>query len=238
MVDGPHALLALQDLDTRIDQLRHRLAHLPDRARLAEVTAAARAAESDGADLTTRRHALLARQAELEAELAGIEDRRTSLDGQMRSGSVTAPRDLQAMVDQLAALKRRQSDLEDAELEVMEEVEPLDARLVAVQDLWVDLEARRDALTAAVAEAEVAVDADLQVALDARAEAARAVPGELAALYGRLRDRLGGVGVAHLTGSSCGGCHLALSASELDRIRRQPPDAVVMCEQCGRILVR
>ena len=44
--------------------------------------------------------------------------------------------------------------------------------------------------------------------------------------------------MARLVGTNCGGCHLTLSAVELDRIRHQPGDAVVLCEECGRLLVR
>ena len=36
----------------------------------------------------------------------------------------------------------------------------------------------------------------------------------------------------------CSGCHLALPATEIDRIKREAPDTIVLCDQCGRILVR
>jgi uncharacterized protein len=52
-----------------------------------------------------------------------------------------------------------------------------------------------------------------------------------------LRHDLGGIAVARLVGTNCGGCHLTLSAVELDRIRHEPGDAVVICEECGRLLV-
>ena len=61
--------------------------------------------------------------------------------------------------------------------------------------------------------------------------------GELLAEYERLRRELGGVAVARLAGTSCGGCHLSLSAVEVDRIRKTPAGAMVHCEECGRILV-
>jgi len=238
MEDSPHALLALQALDTELDQLRHRRATLAERARLREVATGLAATEAEGAEVTLQRDGLVGRQTQLEAELADIQKRSTELDGRMRSGTVTAPRDLQAMVDQIAALKRRQGDLEDSDLEVMEALEPLEARLVELQDKWAALDAERTQLGASLAAAEVAVDAELSVATASRAEAVTIVPAELLATYERLRERLGGIGVAPLVGSSCGGCHLTMSASELDRIRRQPADAVVTCEQCGRILVR
>ena len=53
-----------------------------------------------------------------------------------------------------------------------------------------------------------------------------------------LRSRLGGVAVARLVGKTCQGCHLQLSAVEIDRIRRLDVDELVHCEACGRLLVR
>ena len=73
---------------------------------------------------------------------------------------------------------------------------------------------------------------------DARQAAAAGIPDELLSEYDRLRKKLGGVGAARLANGSCTGCHLALPATELDRIRHQAPDAVAHCDQCGRILVR
>jgi predicted nucleic acid-binding Zn-ribbon protein len=64
------------------------------------------------------------------------------------------------------------------------------------------------------------------------------LPDDLTQRYEKLRDRLGGVGAARLEHGACGGCHLALPAVELDHIRRAPPEAIIICEQCGRILVR
>ena len=59
---------------------------------------------------------------------------------------------------------------------------------------------------------------------------------------GPLRDGSGprsvAPGAARLVGGSCSGCHLVLPSMEVDRIRKAPPDAVITCDQCGRILVR
>jgi uncharacterized protein len=237
-VDGPHALLVLQEHDTELDQLRHRRTHLPQRSRLDQVGAELRTVETEGAALTAERDDLARRQAQLEAELGDLAKRRTDIDGRMRSGDITASRDLQAMADQLTSLKRREGDLEDAELEIMEAIEPKEARLAALQERWAELDREGTELRRELTEAEVTLDAQLEGVLAARQAAAAAVPPELMAIYDRLRGRLGGVGAAALVGASCGGCHLTLSASELDRIRRLPEDAVVTCDQCGRILVR
>ena len=63
------------------------------------------------------------------------------------------------------------------------------------------------------------------------------IPADVAALYEQLRARLG-VAAAPLVNGRCGGCHLALPSTEIDRLRKESPDTLVRCEQCERILVR
>jgi predicted nucleic acid-binding Zn-ribbon protein len=84
---------------------------------------------------------------------------------------------------------------------------------------------------------EAEVDSEIEVLNSARAEATTAVPEDLTATYAQLRLRLGGVGAARLVGARCGGCYLTLPATELDRLRHQPPGTLSFCDQCGRILV-
>ena len=64
------------------------------------------------------------------------------------------------------------------------------------------------------------------------------MPEDLWPEYDRLRAALGGVAVARLVNGTCQGCHLRLSAVEVDRIRKLSPDEPVHCEECGRLLVR
>ncbi|PZS15795.1 MAG: hypothetical protein DLM54_12165 [Acidimicrobiales bacterium] len=136
------------------------------------------------------------------------------------------------------ALHRRQAGLEDNVLEAMGEREPLDEEVARLEEERRRLDVEGSRLRAAVAEAQTAIDADLAANEAQRAAAASAVPTELSSLYERLRARHGGVGAAALVGARCGGCHLSLPATEVDRIRREPPDTLLTCDQCGRILVR
>jgi predicted nucleic acid-binding Zn-ribbon protein len=93
-------------------------------------------------------------------------------------------------------------------------------------------------LRASIANAESEIDAELATEEAARAAAVASIPSDLLSLYENLRARLGGIGAARLVKGSCAGCHLALPATEVDRIKRVPPDEIVRCDQCGRILVR
>jgi predicted nucleic acid-binding Zn-ribbon protein len=195
------------------------------------------ACRTAAAQVRGRRDELTARQSAIEAELADVERRLSDLDRRLHSGEVTATRELTAMVDQVELLKRRRSELEDADLELMELADPLDAELAALADRAAALDADASAAGAALAAAEREIDAEIEVRTADRARVSTAVPRDLLGTYERLRARLGGVGAARLVGSSCSGCHLALPATELERIRHARPDELITCEQCGRILV-
>lgn len=231
-------LLRLQEHDTRADQLRHRLDTLPERA--ARDAHLERVAEHDAttAEVNAKREELARAQRRLEDEVASVSAKADEVDTKLYSGSVTSPRELQALQDDLDSLRRRQRQLEDEVLELMEQLEPVERELDSRAAERAELDQQGATLEAALAEAEAAIAAELATVQAERAEIAAAVPAELLDHYEELRRRLQGIAVARLVGSQCGGCHLSLSAVELDRIRHEPPDALVHCEECGRLLVR
>ena len=231
-------LLAVQARDTTIDQLRHRRETLPERAAMGHNAAAIAAVDAQRAEVQGRLDEIAGREAEAEAEIRAGEERIAAIDKRMFSGEVTASRDLQAMATEIESIKARVSALEDVALAALDEREPVDAELATLDARRGDLEAEGARLRAAVAEAEVALDAEIASESQARAAIAGDLAADLLVTYERLRDRLGGIGAAHLEGGRCGGCHLSLPATELDRIKHEPPDALVFCDQCGRILVR
>jgi predicted nucleic acid-binding Zn-ribbon protein len=232
------ALLAVQDLDTARDQVRHRRSHHPARAELAALDAADAAAAPKRVAATAARDEAAGRQASLEADLAATERRSVEVSKRLYGGEVSAARDLQALAAEIEALGRRASDLEDAVLAVLDEREPLDAAVAELDAATADVQARRLEAGERLAEAEAELDAELADLDERRAAAAAVVPADLLATYDRIRVHLGGIGAAPLVGNHCGGCHLVLPATELDRLKHGPEDALVTCEQCGRILVR
>lgn len=231
------ALLAVQDRDTALDQLRHRRASLPERAALNALEDAIAGVDAALLDARAKQGDAAGRQAHLEREVGAVDARITEVEKRLYGGTVSASRELTAMSEEVEHLKARRSQLEDRELEVMEEREPLDAEVARLEAERTALSAQADDAADALVRAEAEVDREIAAVSDARSSAAADVPAELTATYEKLRVRLGGVGAARLVGSSCSGCHLALPATELDRIKKSGPDAVVFCDQCGRILV-
>lgn len=231
-------LLAVQEHDTHADQLLHRSLTLPVRGQLAGIEQQVAGVDVRIADVDGRRAELGKAQQRLEDEIASLQTKAAQADKQLYSGSTNNPRELQALQDDIDSIKRRITKLEDDELEVMEALEPVDAersRLVAERDR-LDEDATR--LRAELAETEAEIDAELATVRQERDAIAAEVPEDLWPEYDRLRAQLGGVAIARLAGSTCQGCHLALSAVEVDRIRHLSPDEPVHCEECGRLLVR
>ena len=150
---------------------------------------------------------------------------------------VTSPKELTAIQEEVAALNRRQTALEDDLLERMEQRETFEAELA-------DLDIRRETITTEQAEvtrnrdaALVEIDADLAAERAAADEVAPRVDGEPRSLYDQIRKRQGGVGAAALVGDTCQGCRVSISAVELAALRKLPPETVKRCENCRRILV-
>jgi len=231
-------LLRVQEHDTAADRLRHRRQTLPELAELAASEDELARVEATLAEVAEAAAEAARAQRRLEGELSVVEAKVAELDGRLYSGAITVPRELQALQGEGAALRERLSTLEDEVLEAMGRREPLDAEVTALGRRREELDADGARLRAAVAEAQAGVDRELAAELDARQVAAGDIAPDLAGLYEQLRARLGGVAAAPLVNGRCGGCHLALPATEVARLRKEPPDTLVRCEQCERILVR
>ena len=231
-------LLTVQERDSEADQLRHRRDSLPQRVALAEQQAHIARVDSELAALGDRIVELQRTQKRLEDEVATIEAKGEAENKKMYSGTVTSPRELQAMQEEIEGLTRRQRALEDELLDVLEALEPLTEEADGLEARRDELAAEADRIAAELAESEREIDAQLAEVEADRARLAADVAPDLLATYQKLRDHLGGVGVARLEGTQCTGCHLSLPATELDAVRRADPSAVLFHEECGRILVR
>lgn len=232
-------MLEVQELDTRVDQLRYRLTHdvtitelETARAGLAQIERemSARQAELDAVRAVQRGHERVAE--DIDAKIA-------KENGMLYGGTVTSPKELEALQHEIGTLTRLRTESEDLVIEQMELAEPIEAELqqlsVARSSSSTALEAASAAVT--VMEAEVGVELDRVIA--DRSAAIEGLDATLLATYERIRLDLGGTAVARLaTGGKCEGCHLSLARAEYDQIKRAPADSVVNCPECGRILVR
>jgi uncharacterized protein len=154
------------------------------------------------------------------------------------AGQVSSPRELENLQSEIGSLGRRQSELEEIVLDIMERRETAQASRDAAVAGRAEIAASREVLTARrdASLAELAEQAGK--AADRRAAVASEEPPELLDFYERMREQHGGVGAAALRRGRCEGCHLSLNTVDLNAIRAADPDEVLRCEECRRILVR
>jgi uncharacterized protein len=230
-------LLELADLDAELGRLQHRRRSLPEHAmveqlgaREAEVRDAIVAGQTQAGDLSRE-------QAKAEADVDQVRARIDRDRKRLDAGQVSSPRELETLQSEIESLRRRQSDLEEIVLSVMERREDVDSRVGALTAELAriggeseETVTRRDAALAEIGQQETKVS-------ERRSSVATAVPADVLALYEKLREQHG-VGAAALRRGRCEGCHMELNTVDLNRMRAADPDEVQRCEECRRILVR
>ena len=230
-------LLELQAIDTALAQLAHRRRTLPELAELDRLGRELSSLEDERVRAQVAVDDLDRDISRFERDVDQVRARAAKDQARLDVGTGPA-RELEALQHELATLARRQSELEDAELELMEQRERAQAvlddvvrRLEAVREQRADAERRRDEALGGIGKNEEFRNAGRQPLVSD-------LPADLVALYERIREQTGGIGAALLRAGRCEGCRLELSGSERSRVRAAPPDEVVRCEECRRILVR
>lgn len=230
-------LLALQQVDTQLRQQQHRRAHLPEQQTLDEHEEMLSAVSSEYATRRDEMSKLQLTQKRLENEVATLESRRKSEEGRMYSGAITSEKEVEALRHELASLKTRKSDLEDELLEVMERSEEVEGMVSSLKTRHAELQEALPGLTTARDEAAVDIDAELAETKARRDELTAELPQLVLDAYADLLQRKQGLAVAELSGGTCMGCRLQLTASEMEEVRSDAKRHLAICPQCGRGVV-
>jgi predicted nucleic acid-binding Zn-ribbon protein len=175
--------------------------------------------------------------AKADSDVQLVRDRSARNQSRLMAGQGTA-KDMQALQHEVDSLTRRQAELEDIELEVMERAEGLAAAVAELEGQRAELVARIDELTAARDRVLTELETEAATVARPRADIVAGVGDELVALYEKIRASSGGIGAAALRQRRCEGCRLELNQVDINRIRAAADDEVLRCEECRRILVR
>jgi predicted nucleic acid-binding Zn-ribbon protein len=233
--EAQRRLLDVQAIDTSLAQLAHRRKTLPE---LPEIDAVARELSA----LEDERVRAQVAVDDLDRDIArfekDIEQVRARKDrDQTRLDAGGALREIEGLQHELATLKRRQSELEDAELELMEQRESAEQALNDVRARLSEAGQRRSAAEQRRDEAYAEITKDQKFKASSRAPLVADLPADLVTLYDKIRAD-SGLGAALVRAGRCGGCRIELYGADLARVRSAPADEVVRCEECRRIMVR
>ena len=230
MLPALTSLLALQDLETRAEDARRRLADAPVRigaldARLAEATQA----------LDTAKAALAESQAakrELEKEAAVAQQRVSKYKEQLMQAKDN--KQFHALQHEISTFSAEVERIEGIELERMLESDERSAVVKAA-------EAKLAADKKSVAAEKVAIEADaatvtttLATLLAERAELVKTIEPRLLATFEQVAKGRKGIGVARVVDGLCSACRVRLRPHLYNQVRAG--DQILQCESCVRIL--
>jgi predicted nucleic acid-binding Zn-ribbon protein len=227
---GPaELLLRYQNLDLRAQALAAEIEQIESRLR----------SDSELEDLLAQQEAAHSRKQELELRLRDtereVEGHRVRLRGrqsELMSGRVRNPTELMQMSSEVDHMRDRLRTEEDAELELMEQLEAAEAERTRLDEAIAAVRARLEAAAPGLRDRVQMAGSEL-AAVEAERDAVWSeVPAAYQHAYRRVRAR---PAVAQVVGNACGACHVSVTSSQAQQLRRG--DQIVQCENCGRLLV-
>lgn len=230
-------LLEISKLDERLSQLDHKSKLLPEHQEIVTLETRAKivgnlivAAQTECSDIGRE-------VARAEIDVEQVRARLSRDEARLISGQGT-PKDLEAMQHEVATLSRRQAELEEIELEILERLELSQKYLAESQREANELNEKRAALemTRDGALGEIAKEAS--VASEMRGILASQIDAALLALYTKISESVKGIGAAELHQRRCQGCRLEINPTDIGHFREASADEVLRCEECRRILIR
>jgi hypothetical protein len=230
-------LLDLAAEDVALTQLAHRQRTLPEAVALQAAEETERTLSADVVRAETEVKDLGREVKRLEADVETVRAREDKDQRLLDSGKV-APKEMTNLQHELESLKRRQSDLEDQELELMERLEVAEKALATARAGLEKAKADRERAEQLRDDALADIADGTQKHEAARAEVAAGISAPLLTLYDRVRKQTGTSGAAPLRHRACQGCRIELYGNELAAARNADPHEVLRCENCSRILVR
>ena len=235
--EDQNLLIELQLIDSQVTQAKVKLNGLPEieqitaiRARLENTAVELNVVETELADV-----AIELRRSELEVEQ--VDDRIKKDENRLNSGTGT-PKELEQFQHELVTLAKRKSELEDSELEILMKHDGIKSRVDELLNDQVGLKQLELELNVRLENSKTEIDKVLAELGASRWALLPKIDVALVALYEKIRQSAYGVGAALLTGNKCDGCHLAINAVELERIKGLEMDEIIRCEESRRILVR
>lgn len=224
-------LFRVQNLDSKIDQIKTRLAAiekiLGDNQDIIDATKKLEKAEAQSKKIRIQLHQIMDK---VEAQRIKRKTTQTALF----SGRIKNPKELEDLQMESEALKRYIAQLEDEQLEMMianEEAE--NAENQARKNLE-DVKSHSIEQNAALLGERSKLENDMERFLREKEAVLPAIPPQSLKLYNKLRQTKRGLAVATVTDGGCSICGQALTPADLQSIRSS--GKLIFCPSCGRIL--
>jgi hypothetical protein len=228
----PEALFRLQEIELHILGHQKRLKEIA--AALGDNQAVA-AAQEAVTSAQTQLKPLQQRARQLDHEMQSNTEKVRTTNDQLYSGRVRNPKELQDMQNEVAALTRRNAELEETLLETMVAVEEAEINLRMAETQLSEAQQSATGEHAHLIEEQRRLQGENRSLLQKREAAIQDVTPDNLKLYNGMRPRKSNQPVALLVNQSCSFCRVEQDLSIISEARKG--QKLTYCLSCGRILV-
>jgi len=176
-------------------------------------------------------------QKNLRSAKAHVQDQRAKIKGsetRLYSGTVSHPKELEDIQNEIAALKRYLDVVEENQLERMLAVDEAQENAAEVQDQLDKALAEAESRNADLLKEKSEIDASVaELEIQRQDQVSRIDAGDLK-LYESLRRKRAGVAVAKVQDRNCTACGTGLASAIYQQSRS--PSKITHCDTCERIL--
>jgi len=225
-------LLTLQDTDLALDGALARLSEIEDALGETEELNEARAAVEEK---TAELRVLKTNQQDVELQSDEARTKASEVEKKLYSGKVTIAKEVQDLDADLKSLKEQLRRKEDELLAVLEQVDAAETELRGLEATLADIETDWKRGQEEMLAEKASLEPEVERLRAARVEQAAGIERTTISLYDLLRERRGGMAVAHVERGMCQGCRISLPTSVMQKVRAG--NGVVQCVSCERILL-
>lgn len=230
------SLYQVQQLDTRIFELREKLENNPLKEELEGLRGQERECSEELSRVEEDLERSTRKQAALEDEIRSLDQKLAREESKLYGGQVTNPKELRGLQAEVRSLKRKKDELETKLLEEMEGQDGVKARAEELRSLARELVALIEEKEGLLERESGELASELAELEKEREKWASRVSEEVMRLYEKILAAKQNLAVVKVIDGVCQGCRVELPGKEYDRFLKT--EGVFRCSNCGRILVR
>jgi len=224
-------LYQLQKTDSQYDQASNRLNEIERILQEDETLRQAEALAASAEHMLKHAHLSLQKAEDaVQAQRIKIEENEAAL----YSGRIRSPKELQDLQNEVAALKRYQTVLEDHQLEAMMALEEAERDHQRAKEQLANVQASFATQKAGLLGEQSQLQKNRERSLSERNVLLSSIAPENLETYERLRKQKRGIAVATIVDEACTACGAMLTPAEWQAARS--PQKMVFCPSCGRLL--
>jgi uncharacterized protein len=225
-------LYQLQSLDSELDKARQQLAYIAANLGESEALKAAKTALASAEQTLQKAKATMQ---DLDLEMKSLTQKITQEEKMLYGGSkAISAKEAANLQEEVASLKRRQSNREEALLEAMVETEDAEETLKQAQTNLANVQAGWTTDQADLVQKQGILEKKVAELLEQRPTVLTGVDDEALEEYDDIRPKKAGVAVSMVKDGMCQGCGMGPSQNKLQQARSG--EELIFCGGCGRIL--